>query len=126
MLFLRLAVAGALPLLLSSQAPAVQVAPVVTIELRSYAYAPAPIRLAAGKAVTLHFVNRAGKGHDFTAEKFFRASRILSGQVPGGEIDLGPGRSASVTLIPARGRYKVHCGRPFHKMLGMRSEIIVS
>ena len=118
-------------LLLAAAAAAVAVAapaaaqPVQTIDLVSYAYRPKPIVLRAGQPVTLLFVNRAGKGHDFTARKFFGSARILSGRVENGEVDLGAGQSARVTLIPAAGRYAVHCGRPFHKMLGMRSTIIV-
>jgi len=42
-----------------------------------------------------------------------------------GEVDLGPGASTSVTLVPAAGRYKVHCGHPFHAMMGMKGDIIV-
>ena len=115
------------PLLLCADAAAAQIvaAPVQSIALYSYGFNPNPIVLKAGKAVTLSFVNRAGKSHDFTAEKFFRASRIISGRVGEGEVDLGPGQTASVTLVPAAGRYKVHCGRPFHKMLGMRADIVV-
>ena len=100
-------------------------APVQTVALYSYGYAPNPLRLAAGKQVTLTFVNRSGSGHDFTARSFFRGSRIVSGRVADGEIELGRGRSASVTLIPARGTYKVHCGHYFHKQLGMHGTIIV-
>ena len=100
-------------------------APVQTITLYSHGYNPNPIVLSAGKAVTLNFVNGAGKPHDFTANRFFRASRIVSGSVPQGKIDLRPGQSRSVTLIPTAGRYKVHCGKPFHKMLGMRGDIAV-
>jgi plastocyanin len=100
-------------------------APVKVINLHSYAYSPTPIRLRAGAPVTLMFVNRSGKGHDFTAREFFRSARILAGRVPNGEIDLRGGQSASVTLVPAAGRYKVHCGHPFHSLLGMRSVILV-
>ena len=100
-------------------------APVYVINLHSYAYSPTPIRLHAGAPVTLTFVNRSGKSHDFTSREFFRSARILSGRVVGGEIDLRGGQSASVTLIPAAGRYKVHCGYPFHSLLGMRSVIVV-
>ncbi len=100
-------------------------APVLVINLQSYSYAPTPIHLAAGRPVTLRFVNRAGKSHDFTAREFFRSARILSGRVASGEIDLRSGQSASVTLVPAAGRYKVHCGHPFHSLLGMRSVIVV-
>ena len=99
--------------------------PAYTIALYSYGYQPNPIVLQAGRPVTLTFVNRSGKGHDFTAAKFFASSRITSGSARGGEIDLGPGQSRSVTLVPAAGRYGVHCGHPFHKVLGMRGDIIV-
>ena len=100
-------------------------APVQSIALYSYGYNPNPIVLTAGKAVTLNFVNRSGGGHDFTAKNFFRSARIISGNVGQGEVELGGGRSASVTLVPAKGRYKVHCGHPFHKMLGMTGDIVV-
>jgi len=115
------------PLLLCAGPAAAQIvaAPVQSIALYSYGFNPTPIVLNAGKAVTLSFVNRAGKSHDFTAEKFFRASKIISGRVGEGEVDLAPGQTASVTLVPAAGRYKAHCGHPFHKMLGMHTDIIV-
>ena len=115
------------PLFLCAGPAAAQIvaAPVQSIALYSYGFNPTPIVLNAGKAVTLSFVNRAGKSHDFTAEKFFRASKIISGRVGEGEVDLAPGQTASVTLVPAAGRYKVHCGHPFHKMLGMHTDIIV-
>ena len=116
-----------IPVVLCAAAAASQpaAAPVQAIAMYSYGYNPDPIVLTADKAVTLHFVNRSGGGHDFTAKKFFRSARIVSGNVADGEVDLGGGRSASVTLVPAKGRYKVHCGHPFHKMLGMTGEIVV-
>ena len=115
------------PLVLCGGAAASQpvAAPVQSIALYSYGYNPDPIVLTAGKAVTLHFVNRSGGGHDFTAKKFFGSSRILSGKVTNGEVDLRGGQSASVTLVPAKGRYKVHCGHPFHSIMGMKGDIIV-
>ncbi len=116
---------GAAALLAAAPASAQPPVPVQVSNLHSSAYAPTPIRLRAGAPVTLQFVNRSGKGHDFTAKAFFRSARILSGRVANGEIDLRGGQSASVTLIPAAGRYPVHCGHPFHKMLGMRSTILV-
>lgn len=120
----RLAAAAALSLA-GSAAATQTVPPVHTIHLYSYGYDPDPIVLIAGKPVTLTFVNRAGKGHDFTAPKFFAASRIVAGNVGKGEIDLRAGQSASVTLVPAAGRYKARCGRPLHKALGMRGDIVV-
>lgn len=116
---------AATALLVAGPAAAQPVAPVQTVTLYSYGYAPQVLTLAAGRPVTLHFVNRSSKGHDFTARRFFRSARILSGRADGGEVDLRGRQSASITLIPARGRYPVHCGHPFHKVLGMRGTIIV-
>ena len=99
--------------------------PVQTVALFSYGYAPQVLVLAAGQPVTLQFVNRSRSGHDFTAREFFRSSRILAGRADGGEVELRGGQSASVTLIPARGRYSVHCGHTFHKTFGMQGKIVV-
>jgi plastocyanin len=122
---IRVAAAAAVSFLSLGASPAVDQAPVRVIYLQSYAYAPSPIRLQAGRPVTLHFVNRSGGGHDFTARQFFRSARILAGRVERGEVELRGGQSARVTLIPAAGRYPVHCGHTFHKLLGMSSEIVV-
>ena len=99
--------------------------PVQPIDLVSFAYRPAPIVLRAGQPVTLTFVNRGKGSHDFTAPAFFGSARILAGQAPRGAVVLRGQQSARVTLIPAAGRYRVHCGRPFHKMMGMQTTIIV-
>ena len=120
----RLAAAAALTLI-ASAATAQPATPVQTVQLYSYGYIPDPIVLTAGKPVTLNFVNRAGKGHDFTAPRFFRSSKIIAGNVGKGEVELRAGQSASITLVPTAGRYKVHCGKPFHKVMGMRGDIIV-
>ena len=120
----RSAMAAAFALAAAAPAAA-QSPPTVTVNLASYAYSPNPIVLQGGRPVTLVFVNRSGSGHDFTARSFFARSRIVSGAVGKGEIDLRPGQSAQVTLIPVRGTYKVHCGHFFHKQLGMRGTIIV-
>ena len=128
MLRLRLAATAALSLIGSAattQTPTPTATPVRTIQLYSYGYNPDPLILDAGKRVTLTFVNRAGKSHDFTAPKFFGSSKIVTGNVGNGEVELRGGQSASVTLIAVAGRYKVHCGKPFHKVLGMSSDIIV-
>jgi plastocyanin len=111
---------AALPLMGALPAP-----PVQQIQLFSYGYSPGPIVLSAGQPVTLQFVNRAGKGHDFSAPEFFATARILAGSVKDGEVDLRGGESATVTLVPARGTYKVHCGHPFHALLGMHTHIVV-
>jgi len=125
MLVSRVAAIAALSLLSVATVQAQAIPPVYVINLQSYSYYPTPIVLRAGRPVTLQLINRAGKGHDFTAQKFFRSARILAGRVDNGEIGLGPGQVAHVTLVPAPGSYPVHCGHPFHKMLGMRATILV-
>lgn len=97
-----------------------------TILLWSYGYTPAPIRLAAGRPITLTFVNRAGKTHDFTAPRFFANSRVVAGSAPDGGVELRAGQSRSITLVPRAGVYRVHCGQFLHKQFGMRSQIIVN
>ena len=97
-----------------------------TIDVWNFAYAPKPIHLAAGKPVTLTFVNRSGSGHDFTAKSFFASSRILSGSAPGGEIELPPHRTATITLVPRAGTYKAHCSHFMHKQFGMEDVIVVN
>lgn len=117
--------AAALAVPASSQPPM----PVVQITLGSHYYAPNPIYLAGGVPVRLVFVNRAGKGHDFHAERFFRSARVVRGPasvVARGEVELRAGGSATVVMVPARGTYPVHCTKPFHSLLGMRARIIVS
>ena len=96
-----------------------------TITLYSYGYGPGTVRLTAGVPVTINLVNRSNAGHDFTARSFFATSRIIAGRVENGEVEVPGGQTRSVTLVPIAGTYAVHCGHPFHKMLGMRGQIIV-
>jgi len=99
---------------------------VVPVQLYSYGFTPAPINLQAGVPVTLVFTDVAGKGHEFKAPAFFHNSRIVSGNVEAeGAVDLKPHESMSVTLVPARGTYEVHCGHFFHDQLGMHTLIYV-
>jgi uncharacterized cupredoxin-like copper-binding protein len=118
--------AGATLTLPASGVTARPARPTVTITLGSHFYQPNPIYLAGGVPVRLIFQNRAGKTHDFKSPAFFRSSRILSGSVPRGEIELRGGRGTIVELIPRRGTYRVHCTQPFHTVLGMTGRIIVS
>ena len=121
----RLLLAPALALSLFAPSSAAAPVATATITLTSYRFNPGPIYLAGGVPVRLILVNRAGKAHDFTAKEFFRRSRILAGRVPGGEVDLDAGQSKVIDLVPARGTYKLHCGKFGHKMLGMSTMIIV-
>ena len=122
---LRLAAIAALPGALGAPAPALAQPAAQTILVYSYGFSPRPIHLAAGRPVTLTFVNRSGSSHDFSAAAFFRSSRVTAGSAPDGEIDLGPNETRSVTLVPARGTYKAHCSHFLHKQMGMNDLIVV-
>ena len=100
-------------------------APVQTIQVYSFGFAPRPIQLAAGRAVTLNFVNQSGSGHDFTARALFARSQILAGAAPSGEIELRPHQSTSVTLIPQPGDYEAHCSHFMHAPMGMTTRVLV-
>src|SRR6476659_2826257 len=113
----RLAVVALSTLGFACPAAAQPASQVITVY--SFGFAPRPIHLAAGRPVTLTFVNRAGSGHDFTARAFFARSQILSGSAPAGEVELGGGQTRSITLIPRAGTYPAHCGHFMHKQLGM-------
>jgi plastocyanin len=123
-MFVRLLSAAAIALALPAPAAPQPVA-VQRIDVANYTFAPRPIRLAAGRPVTLTFVNRSGSGHDFTARAFFASARILAGAAPGGEIDLPGHATRSVTLIPRAGSYQAHCSHFLHKQMGMQDLILV-
>lgn len=97
----------------------------VVVDMWSFGFAPQPIRLAAGRPVTLTFVNRAGRGHDFTARSFFASSAVSAGAAPGGTVALAARQSRSITLTPRAGTYTAFCSRFLHKQFGMRTQIIV-
>ena len=98
----------------------------MVIQVYSYGFAPRPIHLAAGRPVTLTFVNQSGAGHDFTARGFFANSTITAGAAPDGEIELAGHQTRSVTLIPRAGTYNAHCSHFFHKQMGMSDQIVVN
>jgi plastocyanin len=124
MFAVRIASLAGLSLMLASPVTAQPAA--YTIAMASFSFSPRPIHLAAGRPVTLTFVNRSGSGHDFTAKEFFAASRILAGSAPGGAIDLQGGESRSITLVPAAGTYNAHCSHFLHTAMGMTDRIVVN
>ena len=112
-------------LVLAAPAAAAQPTNVVPIHLYSYGYAPSPIVLRSGVPVTLLFQNVSTSGHTFKAPAFFASSKVVSGMTMHGEVHVMPHRGTSVTLVPARGTYPVHCSHFMHDQLGMHSVIYV-
>ena len=112
-------------LALTLGAPAAAQPATQTIQLYSFGYTPKAIRLAAGRPVTINFVNTAGGGHNFSAPSFFANARIVGGSAPNGVVELGARQSRAVTLNPRAGSYKFRCTHTFHRQMGMRGQIVV-
>lgn len=119
----RYAAASALFLLFA--APVVAQPAQLTIQVWSFGFAPHPIHLAAGRPVTLTFVNRSGSSHDFTAPGFFQHAANVTGGIQGDEVELKPHETKTVTLVPSAGTYQAHCSHFLHKQMGMSDEIVV-
>jgi plastocyanin len=118
-------IAALISLLALAPAPLAAQSAGVVVQVWSFGFSPQPIRLAAGRPVTLTFVNSSGSSHDFTARGFFQHARIVSGAAPMGMIDLRGHETKTVTLIPERGTYQAHCSHFLHKQMGMSDYIIV-
>lgn len=108
--------------------PEWRTAPEYDVLLRPFAYEPRIIRLTAGRAVRLRFVNGGRASHSFQAPAFFRAARLRRGDgdlVMTGRLRLAAGERRTVALVPARGRYAVRSFNVAQQALGMRALIIV-
>ena len=110
-------------------APAVaDAAGVVTVSLSDFAFEPERLSLHAGQPVRLHLVNTSGGGHDFSAPKFFAASRFAQGSVlpKDGAIEVPPHGAVDTSLTPlAPGQYDLACTHPLHELFGMSGTIDV-
>jgi uncharacterized cupredoxin-like copper-binding protein len=107
--------------------PASAAAPVarVKVVLSSHKFSPSPIYLSAGVPTRLTIANQSADAHEFKAPEFFYWSRVR-GKVPGGVLRLRAGETATLTLTPRRGTYKLKCGRFGHALLGMSTTIVVN
>lgn len=116
------------PTLLTSTPIFAQAPARTEIILADFSFTPASLHLKAGQPVTLHFVNRGSGGHNFAAPEFFAGARIdpaSTAAVKRGKVELTKGASADVTLVPAKGRYPVHCSHLLHSGFGMKGDVVV-
>jgi plastocyanin len=89
---------------------------------------PETIRLKAGQPVRLRFVNNSHIPHSFGAGGFFRKAEYRNrdkGGVGSGSVQVGPGDTLEVVLVPVAGRYSASCSNLYHRIMGMRARIIV-
>ena len=115
----------ALPLPALAQDTPAAAAQTVEVRLSSFKFEPRAIGLTAGRPVTLHLVNSAGGGHNFSAPEFFAASTGVSGPVNEGVVEVPGHQSVDIILTPSAGTYQLHCTHTMHSTLGMRGTIVV-
>ena len=89
---------------------------------------PETIRLKAGEPVRLRFVNNSHIPHSFSAGDFFRKGSYRNRDkqaVGGGTVEVGPGDTREVVMVPVKGRYSARCSNLFHRVMGMTAKIVV-
>ena len=96
--------------------------------LHPFRYEPRLIQLDAGRPVRLRFVNDGHAWLSFRAPDFFAAANVRRGDrrhVRNGGFALAPGQRLEISLVPARGRYRVYSGYLLHRARGMTARITV-
>lgn len=105
-----------------------RMAPEYDVLLTTYDIEPGEIRLKAGEPVRLRFVNNTDRGLIFSAERFFRDSKLRrrdSALVRHGGIAVPALSTRTIVLVPKAGRYKATGANFLHRLLGMSGRIIV-
>ena len=96
--------------------------------LSSFDIQPQRIALKAGEPVRLRLINNSSIAHSFSAEEFFSSGEIRSRDqklVGSGKVEIGPGDTREVLIVPKAGRYGARCANLFHRILGMSARILV-
>lgn len=99
--------------------------PIVRVELSTFDFTPATIRLRAGQPVILRLFNRGDRDHNFQAPLFFLQATNLSGPVRNGKVEVPGGQTIDVRLTPRRGTFRLKCGHTMHATMGMEGDIVV-
>ena len=103
-------------------------APVTTVEMSNFKFAPTNVQLQAGVPVVLHLSNLSGGGHSFSAPEFFAAARLepqASALVHSGKVEVPAHSAIDLTLVPAQGDYPLKCTHTLHSSFGMKGAIVV-
>ena len=100
----------------------------VEIDLDEFHFAPDSLTFEAGSPYRVMFRNTGTGAHNFTSSDFFSAV-LLRPDTPGtsaalsGQIELAPGASSAVELVPvAPGLYSFRCTHGMHELFGMSGE----
>jgi uncharacterized cupredoxin-like copper-binding protein len=96
--------------------------------LSNFDIQPDPIRLKAGEPLRLRLINNTHLAHSFNSEAFFAKADVRPRErelTRRGRIEVPAGSSREILLVPAAGRYSARCGNLYHRLVGMRADIIV-
>lgn len=103
-------------------------APEREVLLSRWDIAPPELRLKAGEAVRLRFINNSDEMLTFSARRFFGSAETRRRDAPlikEGRLDVPPLSTRTVMLVPRAGRYRAEGGQLLHRLLGMRGRIVV-
>ena len=96
--------------------------------LSSFDIQPQSIALKAGEPVRLRFINNSTIFHSFSAEDFFSSGEVRPREkelISRGKIEVGPGETRQVLIVPKAGRYSARCANLLHRVMGMNARIVV-
>lgn len=125
------------PLLLASLAapvaaqPAFPKGPTIQIAMTDHGYVPSMVSLRAGRPYTLRFVNRSGRGHDFTSNAFLGQARVSPRDqyvLRDNKVDLDPGQSATLRIVAPDvhgARFEFHSQHLTDAASGLKGNIYV-
>ncbi|WP_336962814.1 cupredoxin domain-containing protein [Sphingobium aquiterrae] len=98
------------------------------VTLSNFKFAPRSLHLKADRPVILHIVNTASGGHNFTARAFFDTAAVRptdAAMIHEGTVEVPEHQSVDIGLVPRAGQYPLKCTHSFHRIFGMKGEIIV-
>ncbi len=96
--------------------------------LSSFDIQPQSIAFKAGEPVRLRLINNSSISHSFSAGDFFSSGEVRPRDkklVSGGKVDVGPGDTREILIVPKAGRYGARCANLFHRVMGMSARIVV-
>ena len=103
----------------------------VEVDLEEFNFGPDSLVFEAKRPYRITFSNAGNFAHNFTAAEFFSAVLLRpdgagSAAAAAGQIELAPGSSTVVELVPITpGSYSFACTHGLHKAFGMSGEAVI-
>lgn len=89
---------------------------------------PERMEFRAGEPLRLRLINNSTMAHSFSADEFFRSAQLRPREqklVTNGKVELAPGETREILIVPAAGEYGARCANLIHRILGMNARILV-